>query len=734
MAKKYPKSESTENSVLSNENAYITWGDDLDSKQKALDQTAGCLDEYGLYRSTAGYSGRINNFSNILPNISSRPGLTRGGYDYFRYDEAVPNHIKEIIRRADDIYQKVGLVKNVIDLMGDFAVQGIKLVCKNKKTERFYRKWFKKINGKERSERFLNNLYKTGNIVINRQTAKISLKTTENFFRTSAAPDTTENDIDIVNVEKREIPWRYTFIDPVYVHVSAGSLSSFVGQKRYELVLPSNLRKIIASPKTENEKIIVSGLPSQILEAAKTKKPYPLDPEKTCVFHYKKDDWQSWAFPMIYSIMDDITVIEKLKLADMAALDGAISNIRIFKLGSLEHKIAPTKAAAAKLSSILQNNVGGGTMDLVWGPDIELIESKTTVHNFLGEGKYTPHLNSVYAGLGIPPTLTGTFGAAGTTNNFISLKTLTQRLQYGRDTLVSFWEKEIEIVQKAMGFKYAAKIEFDRMDLSNEDAEKALLIQLLDRNIISDEVVQSRFGFDPDMERTRVNREHRERKTNRTPPKSGPFYDPMIEETLKKVALQLGIVTPSQVGLDLPKKKSSEQTALEMKTVMPPKNSLSVKDSPESLKGIPQQGRPKNSKDSKQRKTKTFSPQTGAKLHIWANEAQEKISDIINPILLEFYQKKNMRSLSHEEYSEAEKIRTKLLLLSAPFSSMNEESIVKSFASLTNNSEQTYNLYLQFLNSTKNSLNRDLNVDDIKDIKSYFYSLVYDYENNGDIQ
>ena len=135
---------------------------------------------------------------------------------------------------------------------------------------------------------------------------------------------------------------------------------------------------------------------------------------------------------MIYAIMDDITVIEKLKLADMSALDGAISNIRIFKLGNLEHKIAPTKAATSKLASILGNNVGGGTMDLVWGPDIELLESKTNVHQFLGEGKYTPHLNAVYAGLGIPPTLTGTYGAAGTTNNFISLKTLTQRLQYGR--------------------------------------------------------------------------------------------------------------------------------------------------------------------------------------------------------------------------------------------------------------------------------------------------------------
>ena len=72
--------------------------------------------------------------------------------------------------------------------------------------------------------------------------------------------------------------------------------------------------------------------------------------------------------------------------------------------------------------------------------------------------KYTPHLNSVYAGLGIPPTLTGTYGAAGTTNNFISLKTLTQRLQYGRDVLQRFWAKEIEEVQKAMGFRKKTKI------------------------------------------------------------------------------------------------------------------------------------------------------------------------------------------------------------------------------------------------------------------------------------
>ena len=733
MAKKYPKSEAIQDAVLADSEAYVTWGDDLKSKQDALKQTAGCLDEYGLFKANAGFNYRSNDYSNLLPgDISGKPGLTRRGYDYFRPDEAVPTEIKQIIRRADDVYQRVGLVKNVIDLMADFAVQGIKPVHKNKRIERFYRKWFKKINGKERSERFLNNIYRVANVVINRQTAKISLKTADEFFRATAAADTTEQDSLNVDVEKREIPWRYTFIDPVYVNVAAGPLASFVGQKRYELSIPVGLRKIITSPKTDNEKAIIAGLPSQIVEAAKTKKPYPLDPQKTLVFHYKKDDWQSWAFPMIYSIMDDITVIEKLKLADMAALDGAISNIRIFKLGNLEHKIAPTKAAASKLSNILQNNVGGGTLDLVWGPDIELLESQTNVHQFLGENKYIPHMNSVYAGLGIPPTLTGTFGAAGTTNNFISLKTLTQRLQYGRDTLISFWEKEFELVQKAMGFKYSARLEFDRMDLSNEDAEKALLIQLADRNIISDELIQSRFGFDSEMEKIRLNRENRERDTNRMVPKAGPWYDPMFEEAMKKIALQIGLATPSQVGLELEKKKSGEKTVLEMKIPAAPFGQpTSVKDSPESLKGVPGQGRPKNSKDSSKRKEKKFSPQTGATLQLWADSAQDNISEIINPILLDFYKKKNMRSLSSIQYLEAEETRSKILFSASPFDKIDQDFIQKSFATINNNNvNKIFDQYSYLLTNIKKSFARELTVNELKQVKSYFYSMVYENLHN----
>ena len=76
-------------------------------------------------------------------------------FDYFRPDQAVPEKPKDIIAFARAAYRRIGLIRNAIDLMGDFASQGITLVHPNKKIERFYKKWFQKVGGRERSERFL---------------------------------------------------------------------------------------------------------------------------------------------------------------------------------------------------------------------------------------------------------------------------------------------------------------------------------------------------------------------------------------------------------------------------------------------------------------------------------------------------------------------------------------------------------------------------------------------------
>ena len=129
-----PNAESTPS-----EQAYVTWGDEnLEDKRTALNEASKALDEFTVIQKTAANNSRYRlDFSNLDGPTSGRPGLTRSDYDYFRPEESIPTHIKGILTKADVIYNRVGLVKNVIDLMGDFACQGIRLVHPNKKIERF---------------------------------------------------------------------------------------------------------------------------------------------------------------------------------------------------------------------------------------------------------------------------------------------------------------------------------------------------------------------------------------------------------------------------------------------------------------------------------------------------------------------------------------------------------------------------------------------------------------------
>jgi hypothetical protein len=263
------------------------------------------------------------------------------------------------------------------------------------------------------------------------------------------------------------------------------------------------------------------------------------------------------------------------------------------------------------------------------------------------------------------------------------------------------------------------------MDLSNEDAEKALLVQLADRNLISDEMLQKMFGFDPEMEKSRLNKENKDRSKERMIRKAGPWHDPQTEETLKKIALQTGLATPSQVDLELSPKKKGEKTLIELKTSTNPAPGSGLNN--QSLPGQPGEGRPKNSKDTEKRKTKDFAPQTGASLQLWALDAQEKITNIMNPQLLEFYSKKNMRSLSSTEYTEAEEIKTKLLFCLEPYAAINEELLLAKLNTIDSiESKQINHGFHQFLKSSSINLDRALTAEEQKYIKAYFYSAVYD--------
>jgi hypothetical protein len=662
---------------MSKEPLYQTWASDAE-KQKVCDVTN--LDGYDgtVFKSAAhGYRGDPYGGSNqqtyidIEPNKSVRPSFNRSDYDSFRPGESIPNRQKKIMSACMASYDRVGIIRNVIDLMSDFASQGLVLVHPNKTIEKFYRKWFTQVKGYDRSERFLNYLYRCGNVAVQRRTAKLNRKKEAELKRAAGADVL----IDDLKVPKREVPWMYDFLNPVSIDVAdAGSLA--VGKPQFYLNISKHTQQSLMNTATTN-KAVFSTLPKDLQsQIQKGERRIPLG-DNTFFYHYKKDDWLLWANPMIYAILDDIRMLEKMKLADLAALDGAISQVRLWTVGDYEHKIVPTRAGLQKIRDILASNVGGGTMDLVWGPELKFTESNSQVYKFLGDAKYQPVLTSIYAGLGIPPTLTGASGSSGGyTNNFVSLKTLVERLEYGREVLSGFWKQEIEYVRRAMGFRLPAEIHFDSIILSDESAQKKLLMDLADRDIISQETLLERFKELPNIEKVRVGREERERSNNpNTPRKAGPYHNPHHSEDVAKLGMQQDYLDTEEYfeKLGLP---YSEPKELEVKD----SNTVTQNQKPE--KEVKNAGRPTQSKDTKPRKQRRVLPRSGEPTSaiLWGIEAQEKISEMMTPVICEHYSKKDSRSLSKAQVEELEYLKLSIFASLEPMVEVNHESIQGALA------------------------------------------------------
>ena len=710
--KRYPKS-----SILPEGESYVSWAsEDAAERREAIQAYSSAIPEFA----SAALGSRSRDFSGLTTYQSGRPGLRGSDYDAYRPTEAVPQKSKEIMAFARRAYRRIGLIRNAIVLMGDFACQGVRLVHSSPRIERFYNDWFTRCKGKFVSERFCNLLFREANVPVRMKTAKINRKKRDEMQRSVAGADMTAV-IKSNGFSKNEIPWQYIFLDPLNIDVVGGPVSSLTGVKRYKIKLPPTLKRYIdqlnKSP-NKDDRAILDSIPSELRNLInQPNKSIILPPEKTFVYHYKKDDWQQWADPMTYACFDDLILYEKLKLADKAALDGAVNKIRVWKLGNLEHKLAPTANAASALSSILGSNVGGGTMDIVWGPDIELLETGSDVQRFLGDEKYRPTLMSIYSCLGIPPTLTGTFGASGTTNNFISLKTLTERLNYVREILVEFWNHQIKLVQAAMGFRAPAQIEFDFMYLEDPASMTQLLINLADRNIISDEFVQRNVKAKPTVEQNRLNKEGAKRQRGSMSEKVSPYHSVDKQHSLEKIALQTGVASPSEVGLDLKNKRNGEKSALELRKKDSKNPKLPEPDAPSPEP----QGRPMNSRDSVPRERRQFKPALKASIEIWAKSAQEKISAFMKPAILEQFDKKNIRSLSRDEKSMAERLKFEILCNLDYNCEVGAEQIAKAINS-DPIARSVHKECESWIFQASKDADRRLTIEEIRSLKASFYA------------
>lgn len=450
----------------------------------------------------------------------------RSGYDprdYYsnRPQDTIPTKFKDVILACRKAYVKVNIVRNVIDLMTDFACEDIKLLHTDKNAEIFFKVWMAKVKLQDAVDEFVRHFLIDGNVVVKRRMAKISEPVQNQWLSTSFAAKETTPDPEKLYKEKmtnkREIPWRYSFLNVAALQWVGGDVAKITGEKRLAFYPSADVLKVLRNPSDPFQKSIVNRIPVDVKQNLSSRNIVEVDMDYVYVAHNKKDSWEDWAPPFLYSILSDVHFKDKLRQAEISAIDGVINVIRLWKLGDHTKDIFPGESAVNKLIGILENNTGGGTMDIVWDSMIDMKEYYPPIDKILGSEKYQQVNRDILIGLGVPEVLIGGQGA-NFSNSWIQLKTLIEKLKYIRNKVREWLEKEVSIVCEAMGFSTLPRIKFPQNNLEDENINRKLIIGLLDRGVISVESVLQAYGEDFLIEAERI----KEQKSAGIKPKS-PF-------------------------------------------------------------------------------------------------------------------------------------------------------------------------------------------------------------------
>jgi len=229
-----------------------------------------------------------------------------------------------------------------------------------------------------------------------------------------------------------------------------------------------------------------------------------LDSSRVTVLSYKKLPWQTWAFPLIFSALDDINFKKMLRQMDSSSAADVIKSIVLFKLGNMTEGFPPDKKRFQKLASLLKSV--SSAKNIVWDDLISIETSYPPIDKILGKEKYEVVDRDILSNFGVSEVLVS--GRSGNySSGFLSVRTLQEKLETLREgVLREFIKKELNLVRRAVKLTRDPIVRFSTMSLRDETSEKKLITSLVDRKIVSPQTALESFGLDWELEQARLER------------------------------------------------------------------------------------------------------------------------------------------------------------------------------------------------------------------------------------
>lgn len=374
--------------------------------------------------------------------------------------------ISSVVRLCRKAYYNFSLLRNTIDVMTELSNSSIYLKGGNKASRDFVKAWLDKINIWGMKEKFFREFFRSGNVFFYR-------------FDGEFTPEDKAKVGQVFAATPSLIPIRYLLLNPEDICVQGSTtlttLTYFKTLNGFEL-------EKIRNPKTPEDQAVLKqlGIESGTKLKAGIVPMLTLDRDRLYTIFYKKQDYESFAVPMAYPVLDDINWKLELKKMDQAIARTTDWAVLLITMGAKPDEGGINVKAMQAMHGLFENEsvkrvlVSDYTTKGEWLlPDIAKI---------LGPEKYQIVNEDIKAGLNIMMV-----GDEKFANSMMKTQIFLERLKEARNAFLDFLQPEIKKICKDFGFKVYPKAMFEEIDLKDELQFAKLYTRLMEIGVLTAE-------------------------------------------------------------------------------------------------------------------------------------------------------------------------------------------------------------------------------------------------------
>ena len=398
----------------------------------------------------------------------------------FKYSRGVANNsnieVRDTIILCQKAYYNFSVFRNTIDLMTEFSISNLYYTGGSRKSREFFETLFGRINIDDLQSRFFREYYRSGNVFIYRFNAQMDKSDAFKINQTFGLSEANEN---------IEIPSKYIILNPSDIQLQ-GSIAFSTGVY-YKVVTDYELQ-ILRHPQTDEQKEVFESLPEETKKLINETKnvgmsavTIPLNTDRLVAVFYKKQDYEPFAVPMGYPVLEDINWKQEMKQMDMAVARTTNQAILLITMGSKPQDGGVNQKNLMAMQKLFENESVGRVLISDYTTDAKFVIPD--IGNILDPKKYDVVNQDIQMGLNNILLSDEKFA-----NTSIKVQVFMERLKQGRRVcLENFLMPEIRRVSKEMGFKNYPTAHFEEVDLRDTSVYSRIYSRLIELGVLTAE-------------------------------------------------------------------------------------------------------------------------------------------------------------------------------------------------------------------------------------------------------